>query len=1125
MGVVPITSRKPLKAAKPAEYTCQPCTVRDLRFAQGICGERFDTFRSPQQCAKVAPAHDQTLAPAGYLLIPFFGKLHYVSPALYKKEATKYHELHWKEAWNLLDSIRFNRSIYDELINPRRFMDSFVAGAVEKWTEARALWDKWIHEVESAPKPDVGQFDVLSDRTFAVIHRLAEFNYEADHVAKNGFDLQAIRQDLERLLAVIRQYRENSIESAEQITSGLETVESTAFQILNVVPIITLMDPLREAAYRISVLLVRAGARGAGGYLAIGTLDSALREAFAILQREAPYVIVDVILAPVNRLCGRLGMGRFSREACALVVKQIIEFACAYYRMAQENADGKLTDQQFEQLLSERLAVLVGDIAGIFLSSSLGEKAWKTLVKSIADSVLRTLLIDINNAKTAAKEQNREVLEVLMSDLPGTIMRIIQGTVVGLIQRRARQSSEFIAQQRAVRSEGLGDGLTYSEALDVMRKTNWSEWARDGIVSKTALAGIRHSRRPPLPAYTYQKHTSTAWKDTNLEYITAARIRRFAHDNELVVIAHAPSQLRQLHTHPAHRGAKSPKPMAVKAKSSDHPDAPQGKQGLVVKPVAEGQPGGPTHKDFAAAKRTWVEEAPGMFAAGYMVRDDGVVFHPDQIANWAALHPEDAAACSRAVRVLREAAAHGYHDLTMPPPPKVPQALAAGLSDIKGILNKAQVGFYSDLDLVEVVDFRSGARRFMGDKGDGSDALLLARDNRQHMNEEINITHDYMDPEIPDGIRQLARLGDQIQHGASSEIEQVIVARTSENVQVPLKHVFMVFPAGDLVVIDERDPYVAYKIGGLQGETRTKRLDHAIRDRIEQELKKRLGDKYQDFANRAQNVRKSYDVKSPRYQVTGQPPPVTPKQIATIRSSFREVEILDEPGLGYEVPREEIEKSLLSRRMSLDDFDVEKACSSRMGSPRLNAARLWNQYRALIAVDYDHEAHEPIGRNIVIAVSHYRQTVADAVEGLLQARRQLGTIPAVIQVWFELYTAYFPVCSNHVANRIGGPDPGVRVRHEELAEMVSCFRPRKNEHLYAFAAGGFADTYAPIEHKSVADKRSVQGMVLMEVWENEKNRRLIYRKVEAAEGRSILVFPECVIASRQIAKPMKGNRP
>lgn len=204
MGVVPITSRKPLKAAKPTDYTYQPCTVRDLRFAQGICGERFDTFRSPQQCAKVAPAHDQTLAPAGYLLIPFFGKLHYVSPALYKKEAEKYHELHWKEAWNLLDSIRSYRSIYDELINPRRFMDSFVAGAVEKWTEARALWDKWIHEVETAPKPDVGQFDVLSDRTFAVIHRLAEFNYEADHVAKNGFDLQAVRQDLERLLSVIR---------------------------------------------------------------------------------------------------------------------------------------------------------------------------------------------------------------------------------------------------------------------------------------------------------------------------------------------------------------------------------------------------------------------------------------------------------------------------------------------------------------------------------------------------------------------------------------------------------------------------------------------------------------------------------------------------------------------------------------------------------------------------------------------------------------------------------------------------------------------------------------------------------------------------------------------------------
>lgn len=1149
MGAPPVQSRKPLKLARPEEYRCRPCTIADLKFQQGICGERFDASRSPHQRAKVAPGCDQSLAPAGYILIPFFGKLHYVSPALFKKEAEKYHQLHWKEAWNLLDSIESNRSIYNEWINPRGFFDSFVAGVVETWGQARAKWNDWFHEVETAPKPDIEEFRVLWHRTFDVINnrlipQLHEKELKADDLAKNGFDLHAIRQDLDNLLYVIRRYRENAIESAEQIVGGLETIESTSFQILNIVPILTCMDPFREAVYRIGVLLVRAAARGAGGYLATESLDEAIREAFAVLRREAPHVIVDVMYSPIDRLCKGLGMPSPARGVCVTVVGQIIDFTCAYYRMVQENADGKLTDQQLEQLLSEQCALLVGKFAGLLLGVRLSEKALKTLVKSVADSVISTLLVDINNARTAAKEQKREIIEVLISDLPGTIMRIVQGTVVGLIQRRAQQSSEFIVQQRAAGSGDAQQGLTYGEAWEVMR-TNVGEWARRGTVNRETLADIRRQRRPPLHAFTYRDHTDTDWKRTNLDYPTAARIRRFAHDNNLVVIAHAPSPLRQLHMHPATRGAKSPKPMAVKAKTSNHDGAPENKKGLVVKPVDEGQPGGPTHKDFAAAKKTWDKESKSMFAAGYMVRDDGIVFHPDQLNNWAVIHPEDKPACAEAIKVLQDAARNGYHDLTTSPPSKLPPELVKRLEEIKGILNKARIGFYSDLDLVEVVDFESGARRFMGDKGDGTDALLLARDNRQHMNEEINIQHDFADQEIPDGIKKLARSWDQIQHGGSSEIEEVVLAKTFDNVQVPLKHVFMVFPGGERVVIDEHDPYVAGKIAGLQGEERTRRLDWAIRDRIEQELKARLGDRYQDFANRAQNLRKSHEKMPPRFRWVEKPPPpvVTAEQLSEIRSLYGDVEVFDEPGLGYEVTREEIQKNLENRRLMLDENEIEDVLSRlsscfysfdnqeldrqsdwRRQRISINAASLWNSYRAVIAaqdvridgsrVEYQSDlSNERIACNVVIAVSHYRQTIADAIEGLLEARRMLGSIAPAVHVWYELYTAYYPVCRNYVKNRIGGPDPGVRSRHEELAKMISCFQRRKNERLYAFATGGFADTYAPTGKDWASDKRPVQGMVLVEVWEHEKNRKLTYRKVETAEKRPILVFPECLIAS------------
>ncbi len=43
------------------------------------------------------------------------------------------------------------------------------------------------------------------------------------------------------------------------------------------------------------------------------------------------------------------------------------------------------------------------------------------------------------------------------------------------------------------------------------------------------------------------------------------------------------------------------------------------------------------------------------------------------------------------------------------------------------------------------------------------------------------------------------------------------------------------------------------------------------------------------------------------------------------------------------------------------------------------------------------------------------------------ARRQIGDTQA--QVRYELNTAYFPITTDYIANRIGGPDPGVGARH------------------------------------------------------------------------------------------------
>lgn len=1139
----------PLFAAKPGDYTYGHCTVGDLKLEQGFCGERFNAGKGPLQQAPVAPGHEQSLQPAGYLSITWFGKVHYISPALYAKDAEKYHELHWKDAWLLWDSIKSNEAIYDEWANPSGFFEFGTAKIVYGVESLKELAEKWFKDVERAPKPDIAEFRKLTDRTFTIIERLAkELNdgkLEADKVAQDGIDLELVRGDLKLLIHAVTKFRDNAIDSAEHIKAGLETVESTSFQILNIVPTLTGMDPFREAAYKIGVLLLRASARGVGGYTAWGTMDAALREGFAIIRSEAPGVIVDVVLLPLNRLCRAVGMSAIGRHFCTIAVQQIIEFACAYYKLIEENKGKDLTAEQLQDLFYDRCASLIGALVGLLLPTNLVSNTKEVIIKGVATAVLSTIAQDYFNAKKAARDQNREIIEVMMADLPGTIMRVVQASIVGIIQRRAQQTGQQIEQQRATRGE---DGTTGAETAKILVETNVSDWARTGNVSKQTLKEVQQGRvRNPVPVFTWREYR-TLWQDTNLDYATAQQARRFADNNNVCVIAMDPAQTRSLHTDsPEARGATGPKPMGVKAKSSNNEQAPIEIRGLVVKPIDGDQPGGPTHKDYKGALKKWQEEEKGLFKGGFLVKPNGVVFHPDQLERWAQLHPEDKAACQAAAAALREAAAKGYHDLTKMPPPDLSSQLVEKLQNAEALLAKAKVGYYSDLDLVEVVDFANGKRRFMGDLGEKKEVVQLARDNREHMNDSMNI-HDYDDPELPPHVQQLARQGDAVQHGGNNETVTLTASKKVDSIIVPLDALHMVFPGGDIVHLNEQTMKGrGYRYEGLSKEAKSKRLDQDIRTEIERELQMRLKDNYQPFANRAEGVRKAYEKNSPRFKVKGKaPPPVSPQQLATVQKMFNGIEIMDEPGLGQPISSTDIWNSLTSRHLSVKDGDVERALRERgvKGSAPFDARAVRNKFDTMIGVDFDRQQQDVIGENLVIAVSHYRQSLAQAIASLLRTRQAMGSLPSNVKVWYEIYTAYRPVASAYVRDRLGGPDPGVSPVFKDLAKAVSSFGSPKDEKFHAFCVTGFVDVFSPGAPKlkkdpsippgykrvefpgkghaiipddspkpqrtEAHDPRPIQGLMLTDVWEHTAKHELDYRPTKTGEDTCIAVMPESI---------------
>jgi hypothetical protein len=1138
-----------LLSGKPQDYAYRKSSVPELKFEQGWLGDRFPAGTSELAQAKVSLAHEQSVKPAGYLEITLFGKLHYVSPALYERDAESFHLMHWKQAWRLHDSIRSNQAVYDEWANPRNFFVHTAERTV-------ALYRSWFDDVEKAPKPDVEEFHQLVLRTIDLIGAMAEWDLSADRVAQNGLDLERIEEDFRRLQEKVGLFRGRAIRSAEQVVGLLETVEGTAFQVLNIVPTLTFMDPFREAAYRIGILLLRMGARACGGWLATETVQGAVDQLIAVLRREAAPVIVDCIMAPLNRLFGRSGanagsrFGRLGKAALRqflrALVQQIIEFVCEYIRLVIAKRDQEITRQDLEDLLSDRVVGLVSNAVGLLLPTNLGTSARMFLLRSITDSVISSILRECNEARKIHRDHpERSMVEILLADLPGILMRLVQTIIIGLAQRRAEQSREYLEQQRATRGAW---GTNYEESAEILHQTQASEWARRGRPSRRLARAIQKRRnRSPVRRFTwaeYQRH----WKPANIDYLSAQALRRYADNNDLVVSVMIPKSSRTPHTAtPDARGAKAPKPMELKAKTCNHPDAPEELKGLVVRPMRQAKSGKPTHADLEKALKIWNTEKQKYADAGYMVRPDGVVFHPDQLLMWKQLRPEDAAACDAAIATLRELSAGGTYDLTEAVP-TFPggEAAAERVTAALGLLGRAEIGFYSDLDLVEVVDFHTGRRRFEGDLAGDEAALELAKDNRDHANANLNI-HDYDDTQIPDDCRKLARAGDAVQHGGNNEL----VSRNVDpgSILIHLDQLLMAFPNGEIVILDEaamrqRGYRYGSDTGSAQGrEARKLQLDKDIRREYEKELQKRLGKRYRTFRNRAETVRRTYDVETQRIKspVKGKrPPQVTSRQVANNRKAFQRVTILDEKGLGYPVGEQDIQASLKSRGLSLDTFDVIEATHDRDHNAIDQAT---TRHKTFLGIDE--------GRtSIVIAVSHYRQSLAEAVKALLLTREALGPVRADAKVWYEAYSAYAPVASGHVRDRIGGRDPGVDKVRGPVRERVSCFRVGQNERFHAFVTSGFVETYSPAapqqarraskvrsgefagdgeyfaveddepprEHDG-QDERSVQGLLLGEVWEDKKTKRFRYvQRTLTDEGSHIVIFPDSTVTSQADAE-------
>ena len=1072
--------------ANPKDYHFEPADADQLRLEQGAYGERFRSPVAPQQQALVSTAIEQVCRPTILLEIIFYSKIHLVQPEEFVLKAKDYHKILRDEVLLLYNDIKDNRKIYQEWADPDGFIDSAVANSTAAFAATTDAVVSLFKTVKRAPKPDINQFDKLIDRCTKVGYDVnaaaSALTYENIHSL--GINLALIREDSRRLYKAVDLFRNRAIDSAETITKGLETAEGASFQVLALVPTLTGMDPLREAAYRISLIVLRAGGRSAGAALAE---TSIIRELCGVLKADVPPMLVEVISSVLR---GAIPKGA-GKELVIFIVKQEVEFLCDLALMVNERGS-KLTEDDIKQLGMNRLTSCLSQLLSKVMGVRPSDTGVQRLAKSLAENTINTLWRDVLTARETAKTQGREFWDVFLAEFPWTIVKIIQGTFVGVLQGNA---------SRVAFEPHTEDGK--QKSLDVLKAQKASSIFTGQRVTQPNSSAT--AKRPPLGAMTLSEYRQ--WqKELCLHPDIAGQLRRYAHDAEQYVAFRVPSDAMAMH---AAEFSKRPKPLWLKAKSATLGPT----EGLVTKPSTAR----PIRQDNEKAMATWEKSIDSLKNNGALVREDGVVFHPDMLRDVGKMNTANAANYERAAQILSEFQSKGHFDLADPNSVRaLQQAYPRDADTVRQLLRQARIGYYPDLDLAEVFDANTGDRIPVGagNEKDQGELAYLQR-NRSNLDEVVNINDDVrnlpQDARGPDGKPRVSldnkspHVQSLFQHGADNEYY-----RGGEGGPIAV-----VGPDGGKWVFSGR---ASFEAG----------------------MRTILGQKYRDPGQR--NVRGILMTKNSKDDPTsGAMAKGSGERIDTAKFNrirwYYERTRQDASGAGTPVPPNDIWMSLFQRGLSIESDVLARVEGGR-----------WNELHSILQRHGTYAGMDFDGKNLVIAGAT-PESLGNGLARLARTAIDLGAlfIPN-LTVWFELYSSYKPVTSDYILNRIGGLDPGVSSAVSDVSSTVPAFKPKSGHKMYAFCLDGFHASFSPVPptassaptDKLSAEERNrlyrertvgsfglnpptfgkVEGQKLLAVWDNLTTRKLSYEEVQIL-GRRVAIFTAGLAACPANIEPME----
>ncbi len=1041
-----------VKTKSPKGYTVS----RDqLKFEQGALGRRFASGSCGQTQAAVSVAEANVCKPIVNVEVIIFGKIHLVDSDDYKNQAAHFHEMLGQEARLLIDSISSSRQIYHEWEDPDGWVDGTVATSV-----------RWFSTLRQKRRPDPARFDLLSKDCDATLQKIISDDLSYEVIREIGISLSHVRANLADLNRDIDRYRGVAIDNAETMTKGLETIESTSFQALNLVPTLMMMDPFREAAYKIGLVVTRTAARGLGAWLAETNVIS---ELYGVLKQDVPPLIVDLVTGCLNKLPAIGKPAAIQKEILIFVVQQQIEFLSDFTLLLIEKK-GEITSDDLLPLAENRLISCIAKVLSLMFGGNPSDSAKQKWAKSLIESTCNTIIRDFNTAMRDAKhsEPPKSAWEVFVKELPWTIVKVVQGTLIGGMQRQASTGAEV------GRETGVANSKTGFSRTDDGKEFLRAQSASSIFTGK--YVGVK-STRPPraaLPPMKLQEYI--AWSNAlNIHPDMAGQMRRYTHDEQLLVAFRMPN--KKMMDLMAEKGMW-PKPLAVKAKSANVKGSAT--EGLVTRPTKEPL----THSNYDDAKAQWDKEISKMQKQGMLVRADGVLFHPDMLVSVAS--PSDQALAQRAHDLLGQTRQNGWEMDS-----EVNKAFLDQHPAERDYINQARVGYLSDLDVSEVVDAQTGDRRVLGGGADPKESGLheinIARINQDNLDRGVNINHDNQNRP---GQKAMPNPLHLIQHGGDWEYVGGAVG-------------------GEVGVIGPDGYFTVLKSRLSQGTTEDHNKD--IRNQWEDLLRDRFKSNYKSGSLRGMQIPKPAWIGTDHWTT----PNGKGKIIRTDRTErwthYYENQTQDLQGNGTPMGLHDVIASMMHRGLIFIWPDDPQAESETGGTNQIVAAE--RQHQVLISQDTK-------GFNMVVA-AQANDSIGGALVRLSRAARDLTLINSVgVNVWYEIYTSFRPVTSDFILSRIGGRISGIGPDGADVKDQLSSQLVCGDAH-YAFCIEGFAAAYTPdlSEHKKGLDrigfdKRTVdsavgypqvRGLKLMDVWESPTTQSLRTAPTQIG-GRPVVVF-------------------